>query len=53
MGWRNAYFNMVTLLCMFNNYKIWFRAEQYQNLKYAHEEFPDLLFVVPASFKLA
>ena len=23
------------------------------NLKYVHEDFPELLFVVPASFKLA
>ena len=44
---------MVALLCMFNNSKIWFRAEQYQILKLHMGIFPDLLFVVPASFKLA
>ena len=37
---------MVASLCMFNNYKIVFRTEQYQTLKYAHEEFPELLFVI-------
>ena len=30
---------MVVSLCMFNNYKIWFRAEQYQIHNYAHEDF--------------
>ena len=44
---------LCTLFLLFNNIKIVFRAEQYQTLKYAHEEFPDLLVVVPASFKLA
>ena len=38
---------------MLNNPKIVFRADQYQTLKHAHEEFPDLLFAVLASFKLA
>ena len=38
---------------MFNNSKIMFRAEQYHTLNYAYEDFPELLFVVPASFKLA
>ena len=36
---------MVTLFCMFNNSKIVFRAEQYQTLNYAYEDFPELLFV--------
>ena len=40
-------------MLMFNNIKIVFRAEQYQIHKYAYEVFPELLFVVPASFKLA
>ena len=44
---------MVALLCMFNNSKIWFRAVQYEIHNYAYEDFPDMLSVVPASFKLA
>ena len=36
---------MVHFVLLFNNIKIVFRAEQYQTLKYAHEEFPELLFV--------
>ena len=44
---------MMALTCMFNNSKIWFREEQYQIYNYAHEDFLDLLLVVPASFKLA
>ena len=46
MGWKNAYFNMVHFIFLFNDNKIVFRAEQYQTLKYAHEEFPELLFVI-------
>ena len=38
---------------LLNNIKIVYRAGQYQMLKYAYEDFPELLFVVPASFKLA
>ena len=44
---------MVALLCMFNNIKIWFRAEQYQIQNMHMGIFPELLFIVPASFKLA
>ena len=44
---------MVRFILLFNNIKIVFRAKQCQTLKHAHEEFPDLLFVAPASFKLA
>ena len=44
---------MVASLCMFNNSKIWFRAEQYHNQNMHMRIFPDLLLVVPASFKLA
>ena len=36
---------MVALLRMFNNSKIMIRAEQYQTLNYAYEDFPELLFV--------
>ena len=53
MGWKNALFNMVHIIFMFNNNKICFRAEEYQISKFAHEDFPELLFVIPASFKLA
>ena len=44
---------MVASLCMFNNSKIVFRAEQYHNQNMHMRIFPDLLLVVPASFKLA
>ena len=37
---------MVTFICILNNSKIVFRAEQYQTLKYAHEDLPELLFDV-------
>ena len=53
MGCKNAYINMVPFVLLFNNAKIVFRAEQYQINKYAHGDFPELLFVVPATFKLA
>ena len=38
---------------MFSNSKIMFRAEQYHNQNMHMRIFPDLLLVVPASFKLA
>ena len=44
---------MVASLCMFNNSKIVFRAEQYQSQNMHMRIFQKLLFVVPASFKLA
>ena len=37
---------MLHFILLFNNIKIVFRAEQYHNLIYAYEDFPELLFVV-------
>ena len=53
MGWKNAYFNMVALVCMLNNSKILFRAEQYRIYNMLTRSFPELCSLLPASFKLA
>ena len=53
MGWENAYINMVPFILLFNNIKICFRAEQYQFRNMHMRIFQKLLFVVPASVKLA